>query len=113
MKEGRPAVFLNGCNGGAARGSVAAMFGDFSRSLIAYGARSVIAPFVRVDSKAAARAAKTFYETCETLSVVEAVRHIRELALDSSTTDEQRSTFVSYAVFARPGLKLVRQASGA
>lgn len=107
LHDGRPFVFLNGCEIGQGTGTVPAPVGNLVKTLLKNGCRAVVAPFVRVDTAAARSAAETFYSAAGTETIGEAVRRVREHAMDSTVTDDQRATFLSYAAFAMPRMRLV------
>jgi hypothetical protein len=67
-----------------------------------------VAPYIKVDSKAALRVAEMFYDETlgSGLSVDAALQGIRKLALEKDVPDGQRASMLSYLAFARPGLKL-------
>jgi len=107
MNQGRPFVFLNGCEIGCGSGTVPAPVGNMVKTLLKNGCRAVVAPFVKVQTVASRKAAETFYEASESETIGEAVRRVREHAADPSTPEDQRATFLSYAAFAMPAVRLV------
>jgi hypothetical protein len=106
LKMGKPLFFLNGCRGGLGCSDVPAMLGDFARSMLVNECTAFIAPMVKVDSEAASQAAEIFYEALSTETVGEAVRRVRAKALDGATPDKHKKSFLSYAAFSAPDLKL-------
>lgn len=107
MCQGRPFVFLNGCEIGKGTGMVPAPVGNLVKTLIKHGCRAVVAPFVKVQTAAARTAAEIFYDAAATEPIGEAVRRVREEVWKSGTRDDQRATFLSYAAFAMPATRLV------
>jgi hypothetical protein len=64
-----------------------------------------VAPSIRVDSTAAADAAKVFYDASDETSVIERVQKIRARALQTPS-DALRASYLSYVVFAHAALRL-------
>jgi hypothetical protein len=107
MHDGRPFVFLNACEIGQGTAVAPAPVGNLVKTLLKNGCRAVVAPFVRVQTAAARTAAETFYSAAATETIGEAVRRVRQRAEDPNVTDDQRATFLSYAAFAMPAVRLV------
>jgi hypothetical protein len=103
LMHGRPFFYLNGCRAGIGA-DAPAMAANFAKMLIGYSS-AIVAPFVSVNSDAAALAAKEFYEETASCSVVEAARRIREKATNNPSPAATLS-FLSYLVFASPDLHL-------
>ena len=84
------------------------MLGNLATTLLQAGAAGVIAPGVEVDSQAAGRAAKTFYEAVKNdeTTVAEAVQRVRALSDAGGVTAEQQATYLSYFAFVPASMKL-------
>jgi hypothetical protein len=106
VKDGRPFFFLNGCRAGWGTDKTAAMVGNLVKALLLYGFSGVVAPTISVDSAAASKAARVFYEAAVTQPVVEAVQNVRRLAVAAETPDALRASFLSYVAFTPAGLRL-------
>ena len=106
MSGGHPFVFLNACRAGAGVATVASIAGNFIKALIDNGCRAVVVPLLEVYSPAASTAAKVFYEAASKGTIAEAVRQVRQLGVEGETPEMERATFLSYAAFASPLLRL-------
>lgn len=109
FRNGKPFFFINGCRTAVGIPQAPAIVGNFARALLSSQCFcGVVAPCIKVDSKAALKVAEIFYDKTLTsgLSVDAALQSIRELALKDDVPDEERASMLSYLAFARPGLKL-------
>ena len=102
----KPFFFVNGCRAGASAGiAPSSMLGNFTKALLSQGFCGAVAPSIRVDSTAAADAAKVFYDASDETSVIERVQKIRARALQTPS-DALRASYLSYVVFAHAALRL-------
>jgi hypothetical protein len=106
MSEGRPFVFLNACQAGLGTGLARATIENIVKTLLQFGSRSVIAPFVKIQTKAARQAADLFYDMSMSKTIPEAMQSVRQRAEFNETPDDQRATYLSYAAFTQPRLRL-------
>jgi CHAT domain len=106
VKDGQPFFFINGCQAGAGDDGGPALLSNMVALLLPAGLAGIVAPAIRVNSKAALRAMRTFYEVAQNAPVAEAVRAVRRLAIASDTPDEERATYLSYMAFVPSGLRL-------
>jgi CHAT domain-containing protein len=106
LRIGRPLFFLNGCRTGKSWSNAPAFLANSVKVLLTSGCSAIVAPMIKVESPAARKAAKVFYDAVANETIVEAVRQVRCLALDRSTPEEDKATYLSYLVFAPPTLKL-------
>jgi hypothetical protein len=105
LSTGRPLFFLNACEAGKAQLSWAAAK-NLAHTLIANGARGVVAPVIQVESAAARRAAQVFHRALgEGRTVAQAVCAVRALRAIAGAT---ASTFASYLYFGGLGLRAER-----
>lgn len=104
LAKRRPLFFVNGCRASMSHAGLPPSLGGMIESLLSYDLAGVVAPFISVDSTAARRAARVFYEALRAGSTVaDSVRAIRAC---SETDPEQAATYLSYLAYTPPGLRL-------
>ena len=105
MKQGKPFLFLNGCHAGTGRIATPSAQGNMVKMLLMFGATSVVAPAIEVQSAAARDVAKAFYgQLAAGASIPEAIHHVRQIASKADPT--HIGSYFSYLAFASPLLRL-------
>jgi hypothetical protein len=107
LKDAHPVFFINGCRVGQGTGAAPAILANFAKVLLKSGCIGFIAPMIYINSPAALKAEKKFYDALEKQTVAEAIRCVRELSL--SCPEVERATYVSYAAFVPAGLRVQLQ----
>lgn len=110
LAKRRPFLFLNGCRAAMAHTGLPPSLGNMIEVLLASRLGGIVAPFITVDSQAAARAAEAFYDAAFGGSTIaEAVRAVHRLA---ETDGAHAATYLSYLAYTKPSLRLaLEQAS--
>jgi hypothetical protein len=100
----RPFLFLNGCKAASAATGAPAAQANMMKSLLRFKFVGVVAPLIKVDSRAASEAARTFYDAVISgSSVAGAVQAIHRLAKGDPA---EAATYLSYMAYTQPGLRL-------
>lgn len=105
LKDAHPVFFINGCRVGQGTNAAPAILANFAKVLLKSGCIGLIAPMIDVDSRAALKAERKFYDALEKQTIAEAIRRVRELSLSDECPEVERATYMSYAAFVPADLR--------